>query len=523
MNSVSIQQLSETVERLVVFGGVVATQPTADWMERCGIVQRVVGADEWLAPTFSFLSASLPARDQHDLVRRSVVRDPRYRLHLDMILARVVQVIAKGERWSRFEDLLFGSLEPLSQRLLALIEWASRHFNCTPAEIEEGQWVQFEDVLFGEQLAVFRAWDASLWGEARGAADLFPLLEQLYVPLCHLPVCLIPSRESAGLLADLVQSAKSGDGVVLKSSDQPLIEAIQAAGAPVLFSSDPPLCVLAGRVEVILPGQVQEELPYRSASLGVNRDSTESRSIIGSDEIAWLQTGNDARCAIPFISLPPGLDAWPEGFGDQSPAWTRLPGRAAICATDRLKKSLEYDEALIQLDQHALYGLILQLFVAEALDRELSTETILLAPSLEKVGMDAIAGTSVLYRPSGNQDRDLGGFSGGFLNLGDWEYVMGHVARSFGLHPLPLPFLKSQCGLWSWAFYMMIDLGLVIGQSDRWALSSELHDRMYTGALMTKVLRGRRSMREEIHSALNRLWRDAHSLAKPAAKEEVAA
>jgi hypothetical protein len=520
---ISVQQLSETVERLVVFGGVVADQPTADWMEKCGVAQRVKEDKEWLAPTMSFLTATLPAKDQHDLIRRTLIRDPLYRLHLDVILARIVQVIAKGERWARFEDLLFGSMEPLSQRLLSIIEWASRRSQCRAGELDETQWSQFEVSLFGAEMALYRSWDDFLWGEARAAADLFPLLEQLYVPLFHIPVCLIPSEETSAMLANLVYSAKSGDGIGLQSSDQLIVEAIQAAGAPVVLNHDGSLCSLAGKVDLILPSLVQETHSFRSAPLGITRSSTESRSIVSSEEIAWLRFSDGARSKIPFVSMLPNLDAWPEEKTVQSPAWTHLPGRSAFSALTRQKKSPDHDEALILLDQHALYGLVLQLFVAEALDRELSAETVLLAPDLEKTGIHAIKGTSVLYRPSGNQDRELDRFSGGFLNLGDWEQVMDFVARSLGLTPQPLPYHRDQCGLWTWALQMLIDLGIVIGQADRWAISSELHDRMYAGALMTKILRGRRSMREEIHRALRVLWQNALSSEESAAKEEVTA
>lgn len=68
-----------------------------------------------MVPTLSYLRSVLPARDRLDLMRKTKVRDPQYRLHLDLSMARVIQIIARGERWKRFEELVFGALAPSSK------------------------------------------------------------------------------------------------------------------------------------------------------------------------------------------------------------------------------------------------------------------------------------------------------------------------------------------------------------------------------------------------------------------------
>src|SRR5687768_16971906 len=95
--------LSELIERLVVFGGATAPQECRSWLASCGIAQPIPEQTQWVVPSVSYLRSVLPARDRLDLMRKSAVRDPQYRLHLDLTLARVIQVIASGERWKLFE------------------------------------------------------------------------------------------------------------------------------------------------------------------------------------------------------------------------------------------------------------------------------------------------------------------------------------------------------------------------------------------------------------------------------------
>src|SRR5690349_8074346 len=97
----------------------------------------------------------------------TALRDAQYRLDLYLVIARVIQLIASSERWTRFEELSFGVLRSLSQRLLSLIEWVAAHTGKSPISLSEVQWNQFEDDILPSASFRFHCWDNYLWGHAR--------------------------------------------------------------------------------------------------------------------------------------------------------------------------------------------------------------------------------------------------------------------------------------------------------------------------------------------------------------------
>ena len=112
MTNLESTNLGQTIEHLVVFGGVRVSPEVRAWLLGCGAARTTEVASEWLVPSLPYMRTVLPARDRLDLFRRTAIRDPRYRLHLDLTLAKVLQIISKSERWGRFEGLAFGTLKP---------------------------------------------------------------------------------------------------------------------------------------------------------------------------------------------------------------------------------------------------------------------------------------------------------------------------------------------------------------------------------------------------------------------------
>lgn len=527
MTTMEITTLSETSERLVVFGGATAPSELQGWLVSCGIARHAPGQTQWMVPTLPYLRSVLPAKDRQDLIRKTVIRDPQYRLHIDLSLARVLQIIAKSERWTRFEELAFGILGPTSQRLLSLVEWVAAHCGQTANGLRETHWNQFESDFCPGESSCFQSWDNHLWGHARDSADLFPLLEDLYLPLVDQPVHFELSGRQAQVMATLIEAARADDGVLISGDDAKVCDELKHIGAPILCRHGSQLCTLTGHVELsvtVTPTTLNASM--QSAPLGVPLLAKRSNIHSVADETSWLKSAGPGLWTSQgtFLSTNPVAATWPSDPVLEAPPWALLPDSSTLTESALLKKVAGLEDAVISLDRHPLYGLLLQFLVAEALDRELGDETLLLTPPLDKVGDEAEWNTTVLYRPASKSETGSQSQSIGYLSLGRLDFVLDRIAQHMGLEILPLPYSMTSYGIWSWALHLLIDLKVVVGQRDRWALSTALHDRLYTGNLMAEVLRDRRETRQSIHQVLLRLWKDAaNSVAESQAGMEVTA
>lgn len=511
MTTLEASNLSDTIERLVVFGGVSASPELEAWLLACGIARPAPRQTEWLVPTLPYLESVLPADDRQDLFRRTVIRDPQYRLHLDLALARVLQIIAKSERWTRFEELAFGVLSPISQRLLSLLEWVASQSGLPPNGLCDVHWDQFEFEVCGDASAHFKRFDDHLWGHARDAAELFPLIEDLYLPLVGQSVHFELSDQKAQVMTSLIEAARLDDGIELSGDELVLFEELRRSGAPVLCRPGTRLCSLVGRVELSLIEPVAAlSSSMRSVPLGVPALARRSELHIVADGISWLKETGAMNLTghATFLSICPASGKWPDLSDKEVPPWANLPGSDTLSEAALLKRTPGLEDAVIALDGHPLYGLLLQFLISEALDRELGDETLLLAPPLDKVGPETEWGTSVLYRPSSKAETGSASESIGYLGLGTLDEVMDRIALQLSTAVVPLPYSIPDYGLWSWGLHLLIDLKVVVGQRDRWALSSTLHDRLYTGNLMARVLRDRRDVRQTIHRVLHGMWKE---------------
>ena len=520
-----IEVLSETIENLVVFGGAAAPLELRPWLVSCGVAQIAPGQTQWMIPKLSYLHSVLPAKDRRDLIRKTVIRDPHYRLHLDISIARVLQIIASGGRWARFDELAFGVLRPLSQRLLHLLEWAGEIG--MQGSLGEADWGQFERDVCRDAYPHFQLWDNDLWGFARDAANLFPLLEDLYLPLNDQPVHFNLSGRKAELMASLIEAARADDGVMVGVDDTAACDELKRAGAPIVRRPGAQLCWLAGRVElsvddIDLPKTQVAQI--RAVPLGIPLLAKRSRTRFNAKEISWLKS-SVPRVWISeatFLSVCPVSESWPATPVVDAPAWSLVPDSGALAESALPGKVPALEDAIITLDRHPLYGLMLQLFIAEALDRELGDERILLSPPMDEAGAGAEQGTAILYRPQAMPEAGFSSQSVGYLDLGTFDTVLEQIAYHLHLHTLPLPYSKEGYGLWSWALHLLIDLKVVVGQRDRWTLNAALHDRLYRGSLMAKVFRDRRETRQSVHKLLNRLWQDASVAAIEALQKQEA-
>jgi hypothetical protein len=175
------------------------------------------------------------------------------------------------------------------------------------------------------------------------------------------------------------------------------------------------------------------------------------------------------------------------------------------------------------LASHPLYGLLLQLFLLEALDRELGDETLAFAlPQNRKLDTpEAWAETKILYRPrmqSSEAGRDE---KKGFSVLGSLDDILPILAHEVGIEGIAMPYERNGTA-WSRAVYLLSTAGVIDGRPDRWTLTitTFILDRFHAGTLMKEYIRGGRAVRDQMHSVLLTLWKEKRNTE---AQEQVSA
>lgn len=511
-----IIQLASVVDRLVTYGGVRAPKDTATYLRSVG----VAAADdksEWHWPTQNFLTQALPALDMNDLIRRVVIRDPQYRLHIDLSMCSVIHSVAISERWPRFEELMFGQCKMLAPRFGQILSWLSSRLEQPIRAIPS---VKFQQAIVENAVPVFRDWDAAIWGDSRGPADLFPLLLDLYVPLLNQP-CHVHSAADVNhtLLASLIAAAKNGEGLILPAGQLADLRVLQAQGLPIRVEPRPNRSAYAyviGTIELV-SDECARIGDLAEVHSGLTDHAKRSRLIPPVYDCPRWSVQSHSELLAP-TSVDHNTSRWPNETVTDSPDWLTLPGSDLIStAAKRRTDSLEADVALQQVARHPLYGFILQLFLIEALDRELGEETLALAlPQNRKLeSLDDWAATNVLYRPryksDENQDQDKVQESelDGFLVLGSIDQVVPIIGREVGINGVATPY-HSDALPWSRAIYLMSTAGIVDGRPHSWRLTitSFILDRLHSGSLMKDVIRGGRAFRDRIHEVLSELWKE---------------
>lgn len=503
-----LQKVSEVIEPLIAYGGAQARDDLRLWLEQSGVAYGVAGAPDWVTPARSYLRHTLPYRDRKDLLRKTVIRMPSYRLHLDLALCRVLHAIAAGERWSRFEKLVRDVMKPIAPRILSLLEWASEHSGKPPVELSEREWQDLEAAV---STNCFEQIDQELWGAYRSPAEMFPLLEELYLPLVSQPVHAPLGGGEQQLLSRLIVAARRGDAVFFPKDQLEKGRALRQKGFPVAIRSGVNRAWLCGAVELCEPGGCPEAVnSVIEAPEGVGKYARDSEVLTASDETKHLKTNGTGQLTLfgTFVSVPVNALSWPLEMPPQVPPWNALPGRAAFedVALPR-RRSEKADEPLAVLTQHPLYGFLIQFLLAEVLDRELGDETIMLAPPLDRKVECIEAATMVLYRPTKKIVDEFKPQDRGFFELGLFDDILNQLSAVEGIHLIPLPHPSCYRGVWSYGLSLLINLEFVVGLQDRWTISPEVHDRLYGGALMRDVIRDKKQLRERFHKALTEMWK----------------
>ncbi len=109
----------------------------------------------------------------------------------------------------------------------------------------------------------------------------------------------------------------------------------------------------------------------------------------------------------PAIAFP-GLclsEEWPIE-PRHAPVWAQVPAALQLRAASSARRdSRDADQALFMLARHVLFGLLLQIFILESLDRELGHDSLVLTHS-DQNESEAFANVRVFYRPTRESDSD---------------------------------------------------------------------------------------------------------------------
>lgn len=506
-----IQQFAPVIDRLVTCGGARVPNDAALYLRNVG-VGASDGLSEWMWPTQTFLARALPASDINDLIRRVAIRDMKYRFHVDLSMCSVIHAVAISERWMRLEELLLGPCKSIAPRLMQILSWIALKSNLQIRQIPAST---FQQAIEDNADPVFRTWDAKLWGESRGPADLFPLLLDLYIPLGDQPFHVAANDSvNRSLLRSLIDAAtQHGEGLALSSSEFEDLQFLQNSGLPIRVERQPNQSLHAyvvGSIEMVA-GELDRIGEPQDLTSGTTATARASSVIDFQERCLDWSVQNPTDTLAP-ISVDHDALRWPAESLRDAPDWLLLPGSDLVSmAAKRRKDSQDADTALHHISRHPLYGFILQLFLMEALDRELGEETLALAlPQNRKLETPLDwAETKVLYRPREESQKGQVADRDGFLVLGSLDEVIPVIGREVGIKGIATPY-KSDVLPWSRAVYLMSTAGIVDGRPHSWRLTitSFILDRLHSGTLMKDVIRGGRDFRDRMHGVLSELWKE---------------
>lgn len=503
-----LSRLENELVHLASFGGMTGDSPHCAWYESVGIARK---EQDSLAIIPEWTIQSLPACSGIDLLRRSLLRDPLYRLHIDLLLANTLHTIGVTERWDRLEELVLGPLQPFAPRFVSLLEWMKRRTERPSWELAIGEW-QRADSLAAADRGLSAIWDKQLWGSSK-PSELFPLLEELYVPLMGIPICADRGetcKEAASILLHVITAASRGEAFVVDEQGFDHLENLCRAGVPLRLAEHGPRHLMATLMEpVICVGDREngcETVPFVSPLPESTRQSRvicPSNSELNSN--AWRVIENQSPLYAP-PGIPPTATGWPQEYPPGRPAWSVLPTLGELSQIPRPRSSSPgADAALRSICDHPLMGFWVQLLLLEALDRELGDETLVLAPPVDRRVSDIEAATLVLYRPR-KQQGDSDGNNRRMATLGSLDEVLTRLSRELGLRPLPLA-INTSTGIWSFSLRMLRNAQLVKDRYDRWGLHPDALDRLHGGGLMKDIIRRGKEFRDQkLHGALRTLW-----------------
>jgi hypothetical protein len=484
----------------LALGGAIAPEPgVRGWLEAIGVAGAMEGdsivADE------DWLGCSLPSRSAKDLLARTLLRDPLYRLHVDLALGEVVTAVGASGRWSRLEDLLFGELAVLAPRLVALVDLARTQGGAS----ESAFWRQLDPL----PQATTATFDERCWGITGAAEAMFPVLRTQYPALASVPVFI---READPLVIAVSLAASAGEAVRVPANHQEKLPSLARQGVPLSWRN-----LEDGSFEVTLSAPCRmrgtaEGVSTQPYSRGVPAIARQASALLPTHapntRASFWEIADSRASGLAFIGTAT-RDAWPS---DNDASHRGLPHGGLLSNLVRSRRvehgsSDPADDAFRSLAAHPLFGFWVQVLLVEALDRELGEETLLLAPPTHALVEDVEAATRVYYRPRSDAARKVRPL----LDLGGLDDVMTRLAAPSGVHPVAA--LGDPAGPWAMSLALLARVGVAQTRHDRWALSAHALDRLHGGGLMTGVIRRGRTFRERLHEVLEQLWRERVELA----------
>ena len=515
----AIDELPTVLERLVSYGGAMVPEPWRQWLTCVGAA-RPAESSGWMTPNRRWLHDVLPVKDSDTLIRRTAIRDPLYRLHLDICLASVIHAIGVAGRWQRLEDVVLGPCRKLAPRVLQLLNWQASHTNKPPGQVSQADWGLAEESVLNGCRDSFRCWDTLLWGETRGAGDLFQLFQDLYLPIADQPVhfdsvFLSGMPADTPFLQDAVLAASDGDGLVSSNETAPTVQRLQDCGVPIrraTANGSHAVAFLVLPVTISLDQPPQDRSDTSTVPARVPNAARRSTAIEPQENVLcfslWRQFENNAN-TIVFASIQAKDSRWPDDVSPDRPDWLPLPGLHVLSQSSfPVTASPDVEPAVLQLAEHPFYGMLLQLLLLEALDRELGEETLILAPPLGRKVENIEAATRLLYRPREDVTNREETRKRRFLALGGLDQAVGQLARHLGVSTVAAIGDWSSSAAWSRALALMHTAQLIVGRHDRWELATHFIDRLHSGILMKDVIRRGRAVRDRMHAVLSGMWHD---------------
>ncbi len=521
----NLPELLNTLEMLATHGISRCSARFDKWLSFAGIVT-LTDDQQWMMPAQDWLTYCLPAQNQEDLLRNTLIRDSMYRLHLDLAIASVLQAIGRAERWNRLEELLTGKFLTFCPRFVQLLEWLSERNGTSIDALTENHWSNADQDLNGESVHLFSMWDRELWGAEGQAAVLFPLLESLYIPLIEKPVHIhiYPenySDQAPRVLTDLMAATEQGEGISLPPSYEQDIKILQEHGLPARFfitdtaKRQKILCLISATT--IGGGSIHAEKKLSQKHIPSSIPSSAKQAAkfaLNNQEMdgggSLLDSFERNSTVHSFIAISDEWTIWPTEIENKEllPPENILPSQDIINKIGQPRsKSFEADEALSRIGNHTYFGFLLQLLLLEALDRELGEETLILAPPTFVRLEDIEKETKVFYQPkqmdvTENEKNTLWSF-----NLGLVDEIIDQAAKHVGISQVVMSY-KTRWGPWSRGLHLLRTAEIMVGLPDRWALAPHVLDRLHGGGLMSAIIRKGRTFRDKIHEALKTLWKE---------------
>ncbi len=473
--------LSESLTQLAWHGHASIESHQGQWLEFLGVGHRS-GKD--VQATEDWITGALPAHSAKDLARRVAFRDPAYRLHLDLILVRVLSRMARDGRTAKLDEYLSGKLSLLTPRLAWLL-------SLVPHALVETHWSDLENKWLHPSLQTcFNTWDTDLFGDVLGGAEqLFPLIMDIYGPFGSEPVyasaaSLHLTSDKIILLGELVRAAQDREAVALADKELKALNELT-------FDFHLPIRQWKKTAEqracaaLVTPLRLISPHPKDNAGSQVPAPVALSASLRESS-------------LLPQIPPPPGkslrdaaLDAVRTGA---FPGFDLNSANITNCL--RFRAGSESAEFSWTFD-HPLFGVVLHFFLVEAFGRELQDDCLNILYIGTPENPESI---DVYFRPESRETR--------FVRLGPFEETMRFLARDLNIFTVPPPLESAASNPWLRALLLLLQGGLLISRSGEYMISDELFDILHGKDFMKDVLRQGNPIRDRIIATMKRHYEE---------------